>query len=193
MILSRSDYPCQFSNVAFTSIIDDMNKTLSDLYHNSNCYVFFIDGDSPNVSLHAKKIYLERKRGKNIFMVTLTARKKNYSTIINHLSDLVVCKKASYSFLKEVIEWMLKAPPKDTEDYFLGDIWGNVLKGTQKEYEVLDLLFKGYTQNQIAKILNLSVTTVSGYKMKAVRRHGLRTFNELYIQKFKNNINIFDT
>lgn len=192
MILSRSDYPCQLSKVTFDYLINEMNRKLGFLYHTSDCYVYFINGDAVNVNMHAKKIHLERKKGKRIFMVTLTAKKKNYSPIINHLSDLVVCKKTTYPFLKEAIEFMLKAPPKVTEDYFSGDIWGSVLKETQKEYEVLDLLFKGYSQSQISKKLNLSIKTISGYKMKAVRRHGLRTFNELYIQKFKNNISNFE-
>ena len=193
MILSRSDYACQLSNITFEYIINEMNRTLGYIYQESDCYVWFVNGDAANINMHAKKIHLERKEGKSIFMVTLTDRKENYSPIINHLSDLVVCKRTSYSFLREEIKFMLQAPPKITEDYFLGDIWGNVLKGTQKEYEVLDLLFKGYSQSQISKTLNLSVKTISGYKMKAVRRHGLRTFSELCIQKFKDSISTYNT
>ncbi|WP_166734141.1 LuxR C-terminal-related transcriptional regulator [Serratia fonticola] len=45
---------------------------------------------------------------------------------------------------------------------------------------------EGYSQSQIAKMLHLSIKTVSGYKVKAVKRHGVRNFNELYMLKFGN-------
>ncbi|WP_431225678.1 hypothetical protein ACQ86O_07890 [Serratia sp. L9] len=39
----------------------------------------------------------------------------------------------------------------------------------------------------MAKMLHLSIKTVSGYKIKAVKRYGARNFNELYMLKFSNN------
>lgn len=193
MIYSRSDYPCQLTNITFEYIVNEMNKNMSHLYQTNDCIIWFVDGDAINIKNRTREIYLKKIKGKNIFMVTLTNRKKNCSPVINHLSDLVVCKRSSYFFLKEAIEFMLQTPSKISKDYFLGDIWCKVLKETQKEYEVLDLLFKGYPQSQISKILNLSVKTISGYKMKAVRRHGFRTFNELYIQNIKNTISSYDS
>ncbi|HFV9294108.1 TPA: helix-turn-helix transcriptional regulator [Serratia fonticola] len=47
---------------------------------------------------------------------------------------------------------------------------------------------EGYSQSQIAKMLHLSIKTVSGYKTKAVKRHGTRNFNELYMKKFSNGL-----
>jgi DNA-binding CsgD family transcriptional regulator len=52
---------------------------------------------------------------------------------------------------------------------------------------VLKLLLDGHSQYQIAKMLNLSIKTISGYKVKAIKRHGARNFNELYMLKLSKN------
>ncbi|WP_431224770.1 helix-turn-helix transcriptional regulator [Serratia sp. L9] len=63
---------------------------------------------------------------------------------------------------------------------------GEILKSSQKEYRVLKLLLDGHSQYQISQMLNLSVKTISGYKVKAIKRHGARNFNELYMLKLHN-------
>ncbi|TQI78144.1 regulatory LuxR family protein [Serratia fonticola] len=189
MIIIKSNYPCPLSNVSFKQIIDELNTQCNHPYNVNDCHIDFIDGDSTKINFFAKQVYLKRKKNMNVFMVTLASKMDNYSPVINHLSDIVVSKNVDYDTLKKEIEKMLNVPPKAREDLFFGDIWGDILNQSQKEYKVLELLFKGYSQNQIAKMLNLSVKTISGYKVRAVKRHGLRNFNELYMRKFNNELN----
>ena len=62
MILSRSDYACQLSNITFEYIINEMNRTLGYIYQESDCYVWFVNGDAANINMHAKKIHLELQK-----------------------------------------------------------------------------------------------------------------------------------
>ncbi|MGK8665342.1 helix-turn-helix transcriptional regulator [Serratia marcescens] len=120
-------------------------------------------------------------------MVTLLSKCKDCSSVIRHFSDYVVDKKITYDDLERVIRTMIAAKPKVLADNVFGDVWGGILKSSQTEYLVLNLLLDGYSQYQIAKMLHLSIKTISGYKVKAIKRHGVRNFNELYMLKL--NIN----
>lgn len=64
MILSRSDYPCQLSNITFEYIINEMNRTLGYIYQESDCYVWFVNGDAANINMHAKKFIWKGKKVK---------------------------------------------------------------------------------------------------------------------------------
>jgi len=195
VIIIESNYPCPLSNITFKKIVDELNMQGNQPCFENDFYIYFVDGDSTKINFFAKQVYLKRKKNIAVFMVTLVSKMDTYSSVINHISDIIVRKKIEFEVLKKSIERMLNAPPKAIDDFIFGDVWGGVLNQSQKEYKVLELLFKGYSQNQIAQMLNLSVKTISGYKVRAVKRHGLRNFNELYMRKFKDELNrhIVDT
>ncbi|NBJ32928.1 hypothetical protein GE191_04435 [Serratia fonticola] len=188
MFLFDTNYPCPFSNAAFSSVIEFLNaEPHSNLPYNEG-YVAFIDGDSNDMFGTIKKIYDLRKANKVIYVITLLSKGKECSAVIKHLSDIVIDKKVAYGDLKILIKVLTAAAPKALEDNIFGDIWGGILKASQKELRVLKLLTEGYSQSQIAAMLHMSIKTVSGYKVKAVKRHGARNFNELYMLKFGNSL-----
>lgn len=187
MDLIDSNYSCALSRITFKSLIESLSCGPTPALHCCECSIAFVDGDSANIYSVVKSVYELRKNSKVVYMVTLLSKDKDCSSVIRHLSDYVVDKKITYSDLEQLIRTMVKAKPKVLADNVFGDIWGDILKSSQKEYLVLKLLLDGHSQYQIAKMLNLSIKTISGYKVKAVKRHGARNFNELYMLKLSNN------
>lgn len=186
MIILDSYYPCSFSKITFRSIIDSLIIKMNFVDHHSDVSIFFVDGDSANTHLVILNIYELRQKKKDVYTITLLSKIKNYSTVVKHFSDLVVEKAITYDELQKQIEHTLSQKPKGLADDIFGDIWGDLLKFSSREQQVLSLLLNGHSQHQIAKMLNLSIKTISGYKIKAVKRHGARNFNELYISKQNN-------
>jgi len=187
MLLFDTNYPCPFNKIAFGSIVESLNSESKSSLCLNESYVAFIDGDSNDIYNTIKQIYGLKKENKTIYVVTLLSKGKECSAMVKHLSDFVVDKKIAYADLKNLVRTMDSAQPRTVTDNLFGDVWGEVLKSSQKENRVLKLLVEGYSQSQIAKMLHLSIKTVSGYKAKAVKRHGARNFNELYMLKFGNN------
>lgn len=188
MFLFDTNYPCPLSKVTFGSMIDSLNAVPHPSLRYDDSYVAFVDGDSTDMFSTIKQVYDLRKENKAIYVITLLSHGKECSAVIKHLSDFVVDKKIAYADLRSLVGIMGAAEPKAVADNLFGDIWGEILKTSQKEQRVLKLLVEGYSQSQIAKMLHLSIKTVSGYKIKAVKRHGARNFNELYMQKFSNSL-----
>ncbi|MGK8665341.1 helix-turn-helix domain-containing protein [Serratia marcescens] len=188
MFLFNTHYPCPLSKVAFASLIEILNSELQPSLHYHNRYVAFVDGDSIDVHNTIKQIYYLRKENKTVYVITLLSQDKECSAVIKHLSDFVVDKKIGFTDLKSLVKVMGVAEPKSLADNIFGDIFGEILKTSQKENRVLQLLIDGYSQSQIAKMMHLSIKTVSGYKVKAVKRHGARNFNELYMLKYGNRL-----
>lgn len=186
MIVLDAYYPCSFSKLAFKSIIDYLSVIKKSIIQNSSDVSFlFIDGDSVDIHFIIKNIYDLRQKKKHVYTITLLQEIKGCSTVIKHFSDLVVEKKITYHELQRKIEYISCQNPKALEDDVFGDIWGDLLKLLRKEQQVLNLLLNGHNQYQIANMLNLSTKTISAYKIKAVKRHGARNFNELYLSKKK--------
>lgn len=188
MFLFDTNYPCTLSKIAFSSVIEFLNVEPHPNLRYDEGYVAFIDGDSNDMFGTIKQIYDLRKENKVVYVITLLSKGKECSAVIKHLSDIVVDKKVAYADLKSVIRVLIATEPKALEDNIFGDIWGGILKASQKEQRVLKLLTEGYSQSQIAAMLHMSIKTVSGYKVKAVKRHGARNFNELYMLKFGNSL-----
>lgn len=187
MNLIDSNYSCALSKITFKSIVESLKQGQISDWCYDEVSIAFVDGDSANIYSVAKSVYELRKNCKAIYMVTLLSKGRDCSSVIRHLSDYVVDKKISYGDLERLIGTMIAVKPKVLADNVFGDIWGDILKSSQKEYLVLKLLLDGHTQYQIAKMLNLSIKTISGYKVKAIKRHGARNFNELYMLKLNNN------
>lgn len=188
MFLFDTNYPCPLSKVAFASMIEALNLEQQPSLQFDDRYVAFVDGDSTDVHNTIKQIYDLRKSNRTVYVITLLSKGKECSAVIKHLSDFVVDKKTAFADLQSLVRVMGTAKPKALADNIFGDIWGEILKASQKEHRVLQLLIEGYSQSQIAKMLHLSIKTVSGYKVKAVKRHGARNFNELYMLKFGNSL-----
>ncbi|MGQ6549305.1 helix-turn-helix domain-containing protein [Serratia sp. IR-2025] len=186
MYLFDTNYPCPLNKIAFASIVESLNAEPNSNLRHDESYVAFVDGDSNDIYSTIKKIYGLKKESKTIYVITLLSKGKECSAMVKHLSDFIVDKKIAYADLKNLVRVMGSAQPRTVADNLFGDIWGEVLKSSQKENRVLKLLVEGYSQSQIAKMLHLSIKTVSGYKAKAVKRHGARNFNELYMLKFGN-------
>lgn len=184
MFLTDTYYPCPLSNVAFGSIVESLNSEANPCFCFGDSYIAFVDGDSVDISSMVKGIYDLRKENKVVYTITLLSKGSECSAVIRHLSDLVVDKQIPYAALENLVRMMVVSEPKAVADNVFGDIWGEILISSQKENRVLKLLLEGYSQCQIAKMLHLSIKTVSGYKVKAVKRHGARNFNELYMLKF---------
>lgn len=184
MLLVDTQYACSLSQFAFGFIIDTLNREPNIALHHAESYVAFVDGDSIDIHNVVKSIYEMRKENKIVYVITLLSEGKECSSVIKHLSDFVVDKKIGYGELESVVRTLGILKPKELADNVFGDIWGEIIKSSQKEQRVLKLLLEGHSQQQIAKMLHLSIKTVSGYKVKAVKRHGARNFNELYVQKF---------
>ncbi|ATM75329.1 MULTISPECIES: LuxR C-terminal-related transcriptional regulator [Serratia] len=191
MIVIDSDYTCTLSKVTFKHIINSLYFEQKAHFEDDESAIVFVDGDSTNPHSIIKSVYEMRKSGKTVYMVTLLSKGADCSSVIRHLSDYVVDKKITYYDLKCLIISMVAAAPKALADNVFGDIWGDILNSSQKEYRVLKLLLEGYSQYQISQILNLSIKTISGYKVKAVKRHGARNFNELYMLKLHKQHNQF--
>lgn len=188
MFLFDTNYPCSLSKVTFVSLIESLNAERNPHSHSNDRNVAFVDGDSVDVHSTIKQIYDLRKASRTVYVITLLSEGKDCSSVMKHLSDFVVDKKVAFADLKNLVSIMSAAEPKTLADNVFGDIWGGILKSSQKEQQVLKLLVEGYSQSQIAKMLHLSIKTVSGYKVKAVKRHGARNFNELYMLKFGNSL-----
>lgn len=187
MILIDSNYSCALSKITFQSIVESLRCGPTPALHFNEGSIAFVDGDSANIYSVVKSVYELRKSSKVVYMVTLLSKGKDCSSVIRHLSDYVVDKKITYDELDRLIRTMIVTKPKVLADNVFGDVWGDILKSSQKEYLVLKLLLDGHSQYQIAKMLNLSIKTISGYKVKAIKRHGARNFNELYMLKLNNN------
>lgn len=186
MILIDSNYSCALSKITFNSIVESLKSEPNPDFRYYDVYIAFVDGDSTDIHNIVKHVYELRKSNETVYMVTLLSKDKNCSSVIWHLSDYVVDKKITYSELERLVKLMLVSEPKVLEDNVFGDVWGEILKSSQKEYRVLKLLLDGHSQYQISQMLNLSVKTISGYKVKAIKRHGARNFNELYMLKLHN-------
>ncbi|MGM0514475.1 hypothetical protein BFS14_21580 [Serratia fonticola] len=187
MTLIDSNYSCAFSKITFKSLMESLKCEPTPALRYGEGSIAFVDGDSVNIYSVVKSVYELRKSCKVVYMVTLLSKDKDCSSVIRHLSDYVVDKKITYGDLEKLIRHMVTAKPKVLADNVFGDVWGDILKSSQKEYLVLKLLLDGHSQYQIAKMLNLSIKTISGYKVKAIKRHGARNFNELYMLKLSNN------
>ncbi|HGM5491703.1 TPA: helix-turn-helix transcriptional regulator [Serratia fonticola] len=188
MIIIDSNYTCDLSKITFVTILESLkNDSETVLHHNEN-YIAFVDGDSANVHRIVNRVYELRRSGEIVYMITFLSKSRDCSSVVRHLSDHVVDKKIAYADLKALVGLMLDSEPKLLADNTFGDILGDILKSSHKEYRVLKLLLSGYSQYQISQMLNLSIKTVSGYKVKAVKRYGARNFNELYLQKFSNGL-----
>lgn len=188
MILIESNYTCDLSKITFSAILESLKFDLNRMLRHSDMYIAFVDGDSAYVHHIVNRVY-ELKKSKNIvYMITLLSKSRDCSSVVRHLSDHVVDKKIAYADLKTLVEMMVTSKPKLLVDNTFGDIFGDIMKHSNKEHSVLKLLLSGYSQYQISQMLNLSVKTVSGYKVKVVKRHGARNFNELYLQKFSNSL-----
>ncbi|MEB7886691.1 helix-turn-helix transcriptional regulator [Serratia fonticola] len=183
MIIIDSDYPCAYSKITFKNIIDSLSVDSGTCFPDHDSTVIFVDGNTTDAHNIIKSVYEMRKSGKMVYMVTLLSMKRDCSSVLRHLSDIVVDKNITYDALKRLMVSMVAAEPKVLADNVFGDIWGDILKSSQKEYRVLKLLLEGYSQYQISQMLNLSIKTISGYKIRAVKRHGARNFNELYLSK----------
>ncbi|HGM5492545.1 TPA: helix-turn-helix transcriptional regulator [Serratia fonticola] len=187
MNLIDSNYSCSLSKITFKSLIESLKSESTPALRYGEGSIAFVDGDSANIYSVVRSVYELRKNSKVVYMVTLLSKDKECSSVIRHLSDYVVDKKITYSDLQQLIRTMITAKPKALADNVFGDIWGDILKSSQKEHLVLTLLLDGHSQYQIARMLNLSIKTISGYKVKAIKRHGARNFNELYMLKLSNN------
>lgn len=178
LILLDSNYTCNFSKIAFKSIVD----SLAMVPLPTETSIKFVDGDSSDIHNTLKAVYEMRRNNETVFMITLIGHSKSYSPIIWHMSDYVVEKNVSYHELRNLIKIMIARKPKMVADSVFGDIMGDVFKVSHKECCVLELLLKGRSQTEVSKQLNISIKTVSAYKNKSVKRYGVRNFNELYIQ-----------
>ncbi|MEQ0826333.1 LuxR C-terminal-related transcriptional regulator [Enterobacter dykesii] len=187
MLLSDITYACSFSRIAFTSILQMIEAERHENKEFADFPIIFIDGDRANRYEIIQKLYMHRKANSNVYIVTLCDNEDDISSSIKHLSDIVVSKKILFQQLENQIRILGTAKPKALGDSVFGDIVGELLESTSKEQRVIHLLLQGYSQTQVAKMLHLSVKTVSGYKVKAAKRHGFRNFNELFIHRCERN------
>lgn len=183
MVLMNTNYCCALSQVAFQSIMDSIREDTELI----KGYIAIVDGDAHGIHNVLKSVYEMRRKGKVVYMVTLISQDRKCSPIIWHLSDYVIEKKITYCELKELIGSMLRSKPKHLSDNVFGDILGEIFKVSHKENGVLELLLAGRSQSEISQLLNISVKTVSAYKIRSIRRHGVRNFNELYMLKQNNS------
>lgn len=183
MFLVDTQYACPLSKKTFTFIIDALNSESNIGSPHADSYVAFVDGDSTDIHSILKNIYNLKKENNIVYVITLLSRDKMCSSVIKHLSDFVIDKQISYDNLEKLVRMLSQLKPKPLADNIFGDVWEDIFRLSQKEYSVLKLLLEGQTQQQIAEKLHLSIKTVSGYKVKAIKRHGARNFNELYIKK----------
>ena len=184
MQLLDTPYSCFLSRLAFSCLIQTLVEEQNTAFSRCEGYIVFIDGDAKDTYGLIKYLHQRRKEKNDLYIITLSSNIEVLSSAIRHLSDGVVDKKISYESLKALIGNVGTLRPKALEDVIFGDIVGEMLRSTHNEQRVLELLVAGYSQVDIASILNLSTKTISGYKMKAVRKRGARNFNELYIRKF---------
>lgn len=183
MTLIDCNYPCFLSKITFDYIVELFNDIPKSFFRYDEIYIAFVDGDSKTIHGVLNHIYDMKKSGKIVFIVTLLSKVRSCSPVLRHLSDSILDKKIGYSDLEKTIGLMINSEPKVLADNIFGDIWDDILKSSQKEFKVLKLLLEGHSQYQISKMLNISIKTVSSYKVRAVKRYGVRNFNELYIQK----------
>lgn len=181
MFLLDTHYLCMFSTTTFKYLVDSLPV---DGHHNETM-IAFIDGDSINIYDVLRMVYQLRKSAQPLYVITLLTNKQHRSLVIEHLSDAVISKKIAVDEFQKVIKEVLEAAPKRLDDSLYGDLLGEIFKTTQKEHQVLKLLLQGYSQSEIADMLNISIKTVSSYKVKSVKRHGVRTFNELVMSRTK--------
>lgn len=177
-------YSCAFSESTFEFIVKSLNDNDG---HRETC-IAFIDGDAMDIHSVLRTVYDYRKSNRTIYVITLLSAGKTCSAILQHLSDSVVDKKITVAALQGEITRLTNGKPKALSDNLYGDIMGELLKSSQREHQVLKLLIDGYSQTEIADLLHLSIKTVSGYKVKAVKRHGSRNFNTLFMAKFSHNV-----
>lgn len=184
MVLMYTNYDCAFSKMAFETIIDSFREYTELI----GSYIAIVDGNANGVHSILKAVYEMRRSGKRVYMITLVSKDKFCSPVICQLSDHVVLRTITCSQLHHLITEMANAKPKSVADSVYGDILGGIFKASQKEYRVLEHLLAGRSQTEISQLLNISVKTVSAYKVKSIRRHGVRNFNELYMLKQNHHI-----
>ncbi|KML22932.1 hypothetical protein VL10_14650 [Leclercia adecarboxylata] len=183
MMLFKTGYTCKFSKITFQTIIDRLNEGRESDSYSDEKYVAFVDGDSSNTYNILKNVYDMKKEGMSIYVIILTSKGANYSSIIKQLSDFVLSKKVTSTELENIVRTFLYTEPRVLVDDVFGDFWDIFFKAANKESQVMKLLIEGHSHSEVAKLLHLSVKTVSAYKIKAVKKHGVRNFNELYIKK----------
>lgn len=179
MTLFETNFSCQYSRVAFLSMVSELN---SKSVKREMRHIAFIDGDSPDVVTILNIIKKIQNTNRKVYVITLIEKDCSFPILIKNFSDVIVDKKTRYEDLKSLVCSLVNARPKQL-DNILTDIGGSHFRSSEKEGQVVRLLMAGYTQTQIAEMLHISIKTVSGYKVRSVKKNGLRNFNELCLMK----------
>ncbi|WP_431225847.1 hypothetical protein ACQ86O_07885 [Serratia sp. L9] len=126
MFLTDTNYPCPLSIVAFGSIVESLNSEVNPCFLYSESNIAFVDGDSADIPSMVKSIYDLRKENKVVYTITFLSKGNECSTVIRHLSDLVVDKQIRYAALENLVRMMVASEPKALADNVFGDIWGDL-------------------------------------------------------------------
>ena len=170
---------CLYSNITFSALVDELNDEFRRLQpgRDTMC-VMFTDGDA------ATPLRVNPACRKTFFIVSLVRSVLDVSPSIHAGADLVVSKKIHPAALKQQMLRALKA--RETNRFRPAKEWKRKCASIT-EQQVLALLLHGYPTSQVAERMNLTVQAVSRYRILAVKRAGLRNFNELVLDHIKYN------
>ena len=182
MLFYETNHYCALSKIAFTAIVDALNSEANIVKSMKNGCIIFLDVDSNDVVRTTKMVLNKSKDSDFICVIALLSEGRECPIEIKHIADIVVDKKIKYSLLKNLVRMMVEVKPKGICVNRFNDTYVKGMKSYEKEGTVVKLLAEGHSQHEIAEMLHMSIKTVSGYKMKAIRRHGARNFYHLYLR-----------
>ncbi len=148
--------------------------------------MFFIDVDSSDIIGTIKMVNDFSREGISIYVIALISVGKACPPDIKQVSDIVVDKKIKYDVLLGLLKILISAKPKGKCATTINNVCSKLINSTEKEEIVFKLLVDGHSHSEIADMLHMSIKTVSGYKMKAIKRYGAKNFNQLYMQNARN-------
>jgi len=155
-----------------------------------------MDIDMPIMNgIEASKIALEKYSELNILALTMFGEENYYQQMIQIGVKGFVLKTSKFTELETAIKETASGG-----NYFSSDILRKILMKyqaqsdsdkqmfTEREKEVLEHTCKGFTNEEIAKNLHLSLGTVKGYKSKLLEKTNCRNTASLIIFAIKNNL-----
>ncbi|EPN6628516.1 TPA: helix-turn-helix transcriptional regulator [Raoultella ornithinolytica] len=182
MFFYKTNYQCTLSEITFSTVVDFLNSEPEGKKHKGHEYMFFIDVDSCDIIGTIKMIHNFSRKGNSICVIAFISEGKTCPPEIKQVSDIVVDKKIKYDVLAGLLKMLISAKPKGKCATKINNVYSKLIKSSEKEEMVLKLLVDGHSHSEIADMLHISIKTVSGYKMKAIKRYGAKNFNQLYMQ-----------
>lgn len=179
----------QMCNISIQEL--SLNRMLDALmYQDVDILITDLLSTAENLQEGINTLLIINSRFPNMNIVVYTSCHDSHElrNLLNHYNISIIARAESLvntkDFLKQAFENKRVLSPKICSD--LARINESDTKGTsiltRSEMDVLKNLFNGMDLQQIAQMKKLSIKTISAHKCNAMRKLGVRTDSELFLQ-----------